>query len=658
MGIRISHHNLMEECLVNTVDIPALFNGTQDSIKKEIDIVIPVYNGYEYLDVLFESIQKNTDLPYNLYVVNDCSSDERVLPLLMKWKNVFQDSMVLINNETNLGFVKSVNAALKQTKHDVVLVNTDVILPAGWASRLLYPVFSDEKVASVTPFSNAATIFSIPTIGDNDFDGDLEKVNDVLSKLNTPYRTLQVPTGVGFCMAMSRKALDKTGLLDEIYGRGYGEENDWCQRAIKAGFYHTIAGNVFVWHKHGGSFMSDEKNALIEQHLQILLKKFPQYNKEVRKTIQDEAFLSFRFLAELLYLSSLAGSVQIWFDHWLGGGTEVYLTRKFNKLKNNHLLIRLQNKDCSSFTKVSYCYKEYTNQIILRRKELLFFLEHLSVNLIVLNNLVKYQDVLGMLRSIADLKKKTGAEVSFRGHDLFCICPTFNMLNADNMYCASEDISVCEKCLLNIKDNDVRRLDIHEWRESWQNFFAQTADEVIVFSQSTFDLYAKYYPETAKLMKIIPHEVPELRKVHIAPHSRLNIIILGNIYINKGYLILKEMAELLTQYPNVHITVVGSVLKPLRQIDVTGSYQVDDLPEIMEKHLADIIFIPSIWPETFSYTTSEAISMGLPVACFDIGAPAERVKKYEKGLIVSKINAETAVKEIVDFCHNLPNRQK
>lgn len=652
LGIRISHHKLMEKCIVNTLAVPSLFN-TQHIIKKEIDIIIPVYNGYEYLDNLFESIQKNTDLPYNLYVVNDCSSDERVLPLLMKWKNTFQDSMVIIHNETNLGFVKSVNAALKQTKHDVVLVNTDVILPAAWASRLLYPVFSDENVASVTPFSNAATIFSLPAIGDNDFDGDLEKVNDALSKFNTPYQALQVPTGVGFCMAMSRKAIDKTGLLDEMYGRGYGEENDWCQRAIKAGFYHAIAGNVFVWHKHGGSFITDEKKALIEQHTQILLKKFPHYLKDVRKTVQNETFLSFRFLAELFYLSSLSGSVQVWFDHFLGGGSEVYLRRQVNALKNEHLFVLVQNKDCSDLFKMSYCYKEYTNQILIRKNDVLTILEHLSVQLIGINNLAKYQNVLEMLGSIAELKKKTGAKVSFRGHDLFCICPTVNMLNTENIYCACEDISVCEKCLLSNKNSEINRLNIHEWRSAWQNFFAQAVDEAVVFSQSTFDLYAKYYPETVKLMTIIPHAVPALRKVNIAPHSGLNIILLGNIHINKGYLILKKMADLLKEYPDVQITVVGTVLKPLKQIEVTGSYQVNDLPEIMEKYLADIIFIPSVWPETFSYTTSEVISMDLPVACFDLGAPAERIKKYEKGLIVSKIDAETAIKEIIDFCHKL-----
>jgi glycosyltransferase involved in cell wall biosynthesis len=69
----------------------------------------------------------------------------------------------------------------------------------------------------------------------------------------------------------------------------------------------------------------------------------------------------------------------------------------------------------------------------------------------------------------------------------------------------------------------------------------------------------------------------------------------------------------------------------------------------MKDNKIDIIFIASIWPETFSYTTEEVMMMGLPVASFDIGAPAERIRKYDKGLVVSEMTAETALNEIIKF---------
>ena len=69
----------------------------------------------------------------------------------------------------------------------------------------------------------------------------------------------------------------------------------------------------------------------------------------------------------------------------------------------------------------------------------------------------------------------------------------------------------------------------------------------------------------------------------------------------------------------------------------------------MEKNNIDIVFIASIIPETFSYTTAETISMGLPVACFNLGAQAEFVKQYSHGLIIGKNEAKYALDEIVRF---------
>ena len=66
----------------------------------------------------------------------------------------------------------------------------------------------------------------------------------------------------------------------------------------------------------------------------------------------------------------------------------------------------------------------------------------------------------------------------------------------------------------------------------------------------------------------------------------------------------------------------------------------------------DLFFIPSIWPETFSYTTSEIMSMHMPVAVFPIGAPVERVKHYEKGLVLKETDAKSALKELWEFAEH------
>lgn len=342
----------MKKRIINKLNLTRLFSKSQTP-NFPIDIIVPVYNGYEYLSPLFESIYNNTDLDYNLIVVNDASPDKKVLPLLNKYQKKFGNKMTLINNETNRGFIFSVNTALKTIKNHCVLVNTDVVLPKNWASKLFTPIYLDKKVASVTPFSNNATIFSLPKMNENELLGDLEEINKTLSVINTPFKKIKLPTGVGFCMAMNKNAIQKVGLIDEIFGRGYCEENDWCMRAIKHGFYNTIAANLLVWHKHGASFGSEKQN-LIKTNERILLNRHPKYHSEVHKSLKDNKFLSLRFFGELLYLKTIAKNIEF--------------SSLANK-KNDTLYIEIEKlflkKRC-----LTYKYNDIYNKIILSKKDL------------------------------------------------------------------------------------------------------------------------------------------------------------------------------------------------------------------------------------------------------------------------------------------------
>lgn len=332
-GIRIGYKNKIIE---NKLNFCELFSTRKTEPDFPIDIIVPVYNGYEYLDDLFTSIYENTDLKYHLIVVNDASPDERVLPLLKKYKKQFGKKMTLINNPENLGFIKSVNSALSQTTNHVALINTDVILPKNWASKLFTPIYLDNMVATVTPFSNNATIFSLPKILENDLMGDLDLINCELSKINTPFEKIKLPTGVGFCMAMNKNAIKSVGYFDTIFGRGYCEENDWCMRAINRGYYNTIAANMLVWHKHGASF-GPEKQKLIQQNEKKLLDRHPTYNKFVQKTLCNNYFMPLRFIGELLYLSVIDKSkLQITITPQQN--EKYILTYKYNDLENSIIL--------------------------------------------------------------------------------------------------------------------------------------------------------------------------------------------------------------------------------------------------------------------------------------------------------------------------------
>ncbi len=103
---------------------------------------------------------------------------------------------------------------------------------------------------------------------------------------------------------------------------------------------------------------------------------------------------------------------------------------------------------------------------------------------------------------------------------------------------------------------------------------------------------------------------------------------------------------------NMRVVVIGEITEPIRseQFISTGRYQREDLPNIIKEQKIDMFLIPSIWPETFSYTTQEIMMMDIPLMVFDLGAPAERVVNYSKGYVIDEISAEAVLETVKAFC--------
>ena len=237
-NIRYFKERYLEETPVFDAKIPS------DEV---IDIIIPIYNGLQYFDKLFAGIEK-TKMKYRLILVDDQSPDPAVREYLERYV-AEHEGTVLLRNAKNMGFLPSVNRALAIAEHHVALVNTDVEVPEGWLERLMWPIFTKEKVASSTPFTTCGTICSFPNFCEDNviFEGmPLWQIDDAFRQIRPQYATM--PTGIGFCMGMNLEAIREVGLLDEEnFDKGYGEENDWCQRAIQAGYTNVQVENLFVY---------------------------------------------------------------------------------------------------------------------------------------------------------------------------------------------------------------------------------------------------------------------------------------------------------------------------------------------------------------------------------------------------------------------------
>lgn len=642
-----------------TKNTTSVLNLPEELFTQEIDIIIPVYNGYEFFEELFASIEL-THMKYRLIIVNDKSPDERVLPYLEKYAQE-HENVLLLNNEENLGFVGSVNRALSIAEHHVVLLNTDVAVPYQWLERLMFPIICQEKVATTTPFTTCGTLCSFPYFGkDNKLVGDLS-----LWQMDEQFRSIkprypELPTGVGFCMGMNIHAINEVGLLDaETFGKGYGEENDWCRRAKGAGYKNVQVDNLFVYHKHGGSFLSEEKQKLLEKNAKALLRKHPDYNEVVARFFSvDPMRITRNYVLLKMWNQLTKVKAIVAINHNLGGGATAYLVEKERiYLNNGYKFITITYDFSNDRYIVDYKYKK--DKISFSANKFDEIIEALGrVDEIWINELVTYHNLYATMDKIVTWKKEQSAELIVLLHDYFPICPAINLMDENGAYCAVGDVQRCQACIGNNISNACEEYGTAGlWREKWRDFL-ESSDKVIAFSRISGTLLEKAYPGLSNIV-LIPHKehyVPELKRKAKTTRT-LNIGLLGILSYKKGLDVVQKMAAVIEEKQlNVRLRLIGEKDGELNSsvFDQTGRYKGGELPKLTLEQDIDIFFIPAIWPETFSYTTSEIMSMGLPIAVFDIGAPAERVSKYEKGLVLScDTTAEDIVQEIMQFAYEV-----
>ena len=219
-----------------------------DSRQGEIDLVMPVYGGLNYVKDAVRSILRHTDVPFRLIIVDDseCDATYVALEAIADW----DERIVLLRNDKNLGFVQTANRGMEAaTAEYICLINSDIIVTEGWLSRMLRCAESDARIAAVNPLSNMAVNVSVamaPGLNLNTMSRRLTQV----SRRNYP----DITTAVGYCMLIRRKYLSYLGVFDEVFGAGYCEESDFCMRLTEEGLRIVAADDAFVYHKGSGSF--------------------------------------------------------------------------------------------------------------------------------------------------------------------------------------------------------------------------------------------------------------------------------------------------------------------------------------------------------------------------------------------------------------------
>jgi GT2 family glycosyltransferase len=224
-------------------------------VKSLPQIIVPIHNAAEELDACLAAISNTVPRGTTVLLIDDASDDLEVRQVMTHWAARPGPDWQLRYQARNLGFVGTVNQGMRETSRDVVLLNSDTEVTAGWLEGLARCLASDHRVATATPWTNNGEIASLPEFcRPNPVPPDPNAVAEVIATTGIALYP-RIPTAVGFCMAISRLAIEALGLFDEaVFGAGYGEENDFSMRASAAGMLNLLCDDSYVVHHGGRSF--------------------------------------------------------------------------------------------------------------------------------------------------------------------------------------------------------------------------------------------------------------------------------------------------------------------------------------------------------------------------------------------------------------------
>lgn len=660
----------------------------RSGLRRPVDIVVPIFNARRDVTLCIESVLRHATGDYVLVLVNDCSTD---LELVEHLETVAQaePKVRLINAKKNGGFVQTANLGMRHSlteakrlgkRRDVLLLNSDTICTPSFLTLLQDCVYADKTTGIVTPFSNNATICSIPKFcSDNPLPTDMS-VDEYAETITASSlkRRPEIVTGVGFCMYVRSEVMEKVGLFDSIYGRGFGEENDFCEQAKRAGFTIRLCDDVFVAHTGKASF-GDEGRMLEHKNMKVLLSRFPSYLDEVSYFCETNPLAEVQ--ANAVYFSKRKRSLNrpavlhVLHStpfHQGAGGSEHYAADLLRGMKAPRAIVAYPVSDGLYFSEVLdgnfdeplhhwFPVKNRPEKISYANEEVEKILER-AIGLFGITA-AHIHHLFSWPVSIAKVLQRAGVPYVAMLHDYLSVCPSHNLFDYSKMSCCpcalgEETTRCCLEAYSNASHTALPGTDVAtvvRHRAAFGEMLANAA-AVIAPSKKALELVQERAGVSFAGL-VIPHgydSEARLPKAASSSRATLRIAVLGNVnYPNKGRSQYLEVVRG-TRDANVEWHFFGDLTafgyeEELRRAGKTerlhfhGAYGRRDIVGLLSEKDIDLAVLLPACHETFSFTLSEALIAGVPVLALAMGSLVERLE--EAGLSASLCQSTAQVIE-------------
>ena len=649
----------------------------------KIAVVVPVYNGFSVLLDCVTSLLEYILKEVRLLLIDDCSPDPRIKKLFGQLKERFAPRLETCRNETNLGFVRTVNRGFELAAGcDVIILNSDTVVSHRWSTLLKLAAYRSDAIGTVSAVSNNSNAFSVPIKGENPL-----PPHQTLPQISRMYFQHarnwgpEIHNGHGFCMYIKRALLDDVGMFDaETFGLGYGEENDFCMRAFYRGWTHSIADAVLVYHVNAQSF-GPQKEERVQKAREILHSRYPEL-PQLNRSLLESAFQPIREqaakLEQWMYARRTAKPRVLYVICVRTGGTpqtnrdlmsairehyepfllfcqdrtlQLFDCRRSEKLLEEY---RLENP-VNFFSLRSGEYDRIAESILLEYKIELIHVRHIGFNSI----------------GLFPLAKRLAIPVVFSFHDFYTICPSVKLVDRDGTFWphgitnnrANIGLGKLPAAFL----PELNEAFSKRWKNTFNTAVFPYCDRFVTTESFARDLLLENFSEISRRPEdfhVIPHGrnfTKFLQPEDRFPESgeRLRILVPGNISREKGAAIILRLKELDVEN-RLEFHILGEAVNELRSkrfaksIIIHGGYERDQFAARVARINPVISVIFSIWPETWCHTLTESWSAGLPVAAFDLGAVGRRLQRECRGGWLLDRDPQILYRQLLDIKADKP----
>ncbi|MFG1463061.1 glycosyltransferase [Xanthobacter sp. DSM 24535] len=281
-----------------------------DGHGETLTILIPVYDDVAATKRCIDSVLAHRPSPQTrVLLVADDPPDSALRAYL---SSLAEPGLEVLHNPLNLGFVGAVNRGIAATPHgDILLLNADTVVPAGFAQRLRATAYGSPDIGTVVPLSNNGEFVSLPVpFRANPLPSlvEIDRIDESAQRVNSGM-VIDLPSGIGFCLYLTRRCLNDVAQLSGGWGRGYLEDADLCLRARAFGWRNVCATDIYVGHEGTRSF-KEEKRGLVVRNLKRIGVAFPAYEAACGSFVAADPLRTARAAIEA-ELSPPPGSVRL-----------------------------------------------------------------------------------------------------------------------------------------------------------------------------------------------------------------------------------------------------------------------------------------------------------------------------------------------------------